>query len=208
MHGALATSPTRARFSALASVVIHAIPSTVHFFGPYMGPNLIAFCLKNFFGSNIYSHCNDSSERSFLMIKPDGVQRGLIAEIISSFERKGYKLIAIKMLMPSQQIAEQHYSDLSMKPFYKGLTKFLASGPVVAMVWEGDGVVKGCRKLLGATDPKMSDPGSIRGDFSIQVGKNIIHGSDSVESAENEIGLWFKKDEINQWTSIEESWIY
>ena len=76
------------------------------------------------------------------------------------------------------------------------------------MVWEGDGVVKGCRKLLGTTDPKMSDPGSIRGDFSIQVGKNIIHGSDSVESAENEIGLWFRKDEINQWTSIEESWIY
>lgn len=142
------------------------------------------------------------------MIKPDGVQRGLIAEIISRFERRGYKLVGIKMMQPSQELAEKHYEDLSSKPFYGKLTKFLASGPIVAMIWEGDDVVKGGRTLLGTTDPKDSLPGSIRGDFSLVVGKNVIHGSDSVESAQREIKMWFSEKEITPWASVNDTWLY
>ncbi|CAK8684553.1 unnamed protein product [Clavelina lepadiformis] len=120
-----------------------------------------------------------SDERTFIAVKPDGVQRGLIGKIICRFEEKGFKLVAMKMLTASQELLEQHYADLSTKPFFKGLVKFMASGPVVAMVWEGKGVVATGRVMLGETNPAQSRPGTIRGDFCIDIGRNICHGSDS-----------------------------
>jgi len=136
-------------------------------------------------------------ERTFIAVKPDGVQRGIVGEIIRRFEAKGYKLVAIKMIHPTEEFAAQHYDDLKSKPFFPGLVKFFSSGPVVAMVWEGNGVIKGGRTLLGATNPADSLPGSIRGDLSVVVGRNICHGSDSAESAKDEISLWWKPEEIH-----------
>ncbi|XP_059662207.1 nucleoside diphosphate kinase 4, chloroplastic-like [Cornus florida] len=147
-------------------------------------------------------------ERTFIAIKPDGVQRGLIAEIISRFERKGFKLVAIKIVVPSKEFAEKHYHDLKERPFFNGLCQFLASGPVIAMVWEGEGVIKYGRKLIGATDPQKSEPGTIRGDLAVVVGRNIIHGSDGPETAIDEINLWFKPDELVNYTSNSEKWVY
>ncbi|EPS58084.1 nucleoside diphosphate kinase [Genlisea aurea] len=147
-------------------------------------------------------------ERTFIAIKPDGVQRGLISEIISRFERKGYKLVAIKILIPSKDFAEKHYHDLKERPFFNGLCDFLSSAPVVAMVWEGEGVIKYGRKLIGATDPQKSEPGTIRGDLAVVVGRNIIHGSDGPETAKDEINLWFKPEELVTYTSNAEKWVY
>ncbi|XP_074573132.1 nucleoside diphosphate kinase III, chloroplastic/mitochondrial-like isoform X1 [Curcuma longa] len=112
-------------------------------------------------------------ERTFIAIKPDGVQRGLIAEIISRFEKKGFKLVAIKIVIPSKDFAQKHYHDLKERPFFNGLCDFLSSGPVVAMVWEGEGVIKYGRKLIGATDPQKSEPGTIRGDLAVVVGRYV-----------------------------------
>lgn len=149
------------------------------------------------------------SERTFIMVKPDGVQRGLIGDIIKRFEQKGFKLVAMKFMQASEDHLRQHYADLSHLPFFPGLVKHMASGPVVAMVWEGLGVVKTGRVMLGETDPAKSKPGTIRGDFCIQIGRNIIHGSDSVESAEQEIALWFSgKDEIVDWTPAAYKYVY
>ncbi|XP_051136921.1 uncharacterized protein LOC127255444 [Andrographis paniculata] len=147
-------------------------------------------------------------ERTFIAIKPDGVQRGLISEILSRFERKGYKLVAIKVVVPSKDFAKKHYHDLKERPFFDGLCDFLSSGPVVAMVWEGEGVIKYGRKLIGATDPQKSEPGTIRGDLAVVVGRNIIHGSDGPETAKDEINLWFKPEELVSYTSNGEKWIY
>ncbi|CAI9094316.1 OLC1v1030034C1 [Oldenlandia corymbosa var. corymbosa] len=147
-------------------------------------------------------------ERTFIAIKPDGVQRGLISEIISRFERKGFKLVAIKVVVPSKDFAQKHYHDLKERPFFNGLCDFLSSGPVVAMVWEGEGVIKYGRKLIGATDPQKSEPGTIRGDLAVVVGRNIIHGSDGPETAKDEISLWFKPEELVSYTSNAEKWIY
>lgn len=147
-------------------------------------------------------------ERTFIAIKPDGVQRGLIAEIISRFERKGFKLVAIKLAVPSKEFAQKHYHDLKERPFFNGLCDFLSSGPVVAMVWEGEGVIKYGRKLIGATDPQKSEPGTIRGDLAVVVGRNIIHGSDGLETAKDEIGLWFEPHELVSYTSNAEKWVY
>ncbi len=124
-----------------------------------------------------------NSERTFIMIKPDGVQRGLVGTIIQRFEQRGYKLVAIKFQQASVELLQQHYADLSARPFFNGLVKYMASGPVVPMIWEGKDAVKQGRVLLGQTNPLNSAPGSIRGDFSIDTGRNLIHGSDSVESA-------------------------
>jgi len=146
-------------------------------------------------------------ERSFIMIKPDGVQRGLVGEIIKRFEQKGFKLIAIRMMRPGQKHLEEHYADLSKRPFFPGLVKYMDSGPVVAMCWEGDGVVKTGRVMLGETNPRDSKPGTIRGDYCIQVGRNVIHGSDSVESANHEIGLWFTGADLCDYTQAADSWI-
>ncbi|XP_055822263.1 uncharacterized protein LOC129890812 [Solanum dulcamara] len=147
-------------------------------------------------------------ERTFIAIKPDGVQRGLISEIVSRFERKGFKLVAIKVVIPSKEFAQKHYHDLSERPFFNGLCDFLSSGPVLAMVWEGEGVIRYGRKLIGATDPQKSEPGTIRGDLAVVVGRNIIHGSDGPETAKDEINLWFKPEELVNYTSNSEKWVY
>lgn len=147
-------------------------------------------------------------ERTFIAIKPDGVQRGLIAEIVSRFERKGFKLVAIKLVVPSKEFAQKHYHDLKERPFFNGLCDFLSSGPVLAMVWEGEGVIKYGRKLIGATDPQKSEPGTIRGDLAVVVGRNIIHGSDGPETATDEISLWFEPSELVSYTSNAEKWVY
>lgn len=147
-------------------------------------------------------------ERTFLMIKPDGVQRNLTSRIISRFEDRGYKLIGLKLVRPDKAHFEQHYGDLKDKPFFPGLIGYVMSGPVIAMVWQGTNIVKTARKMLGETKPLESNPGTIRGDFCIDVGRNIIHGSDSTESAEKEINLWFKAEELVEYERTTEGWIY
>jgi len=149
-----------------------------------------------------------SAERTFIAVKPDGVQRGLIGEIIKRFEQRGYKMVAGKLMTASEDHLKNHYSDLSSKPFFPGLVKYMASGPVFAMVWEGKSVVKMGRMMLGATNPLDSLPGTIRGDYCIDVGRNICHGSDSVDSANKEIDLWFGKDELNDYTANSKPWVY
>eukprot|EP00069_Balaena_mysticetus_P010564 bmy_20773T0 len=149
-----------------------------------------------------------NSERTFIAIKPDGVQRGLVGEIIKRFEQKGFRLVAMKFMQASEDLLKEHYIDLKDRPFFAGLVKYMHSGPVVAMVWEGLNVVKTGRVMLGETNPADSKPGTIRGDFCIQVGRNIIHGSDSVESAEKEIGLWFHPEELVNYKSCAQNWIY
>ncbi len=130
-------------------------------------------------------------ERTFLMVKPDGVQRRLVGEIIRRFENKGFTLAGLKMLTPTREMAEAHYAVHRGKPFFEGVVGFISSGPVVAMIWEGEDVVALARKIMGATKPADSAPGTIRGDYANTIEQNLIHGSDSVENAEQEIGIWF-----------------
>ena len=146
-------------------------------------------------------------ERTFLAIKPDGVQRGLVGEIIGRFEAKGFKLVGMKLMTASRELAEQHYGVHKERPFFAGLVDFITSGPIVAMVWEGSGVVASARKMIGATNPLNSEPGTIRGDLAVNVGRNIIHGSDAVETAQQEISLWFKEEELSAWTPSLTPWI-
>ena len=141
-------------------------------------------------------------------IKPDGVQRGLVGEIIGRFERKGFKLTALKFFTPPRSLAEEHYKDLSSKPFFGDLVSYICSGPVVAMVWEGAGVVASARKLIGATNPLAAEPGTIRGDHAIVTGRNVIHGSDSPENGERETALWFGQGDARvTWTRAVEPWL-
>lgn len=147
-------------------------------------------------------------ERTYVMVKPDGVHRGLVGEIIKRFEQRGYKLVALKMLSPSQQHFEKHYADLSSKKFFPGLIQYMLTGPVVATVWEGTQAVKVGRLIVGETDPVESRPGTIRGDFCIEKGRNIIHASDSVDSAEKEINLWFSQEEQISWSKVDEKMVY
>ncbi|XP_043586680.1 nucleoside diphosphate kinase [Bombus pyrosoma] len=150
-----------------------------------------------------------NKERTFLMVKPDGVQRGLIGKIIQRFEDRGFKLVAMKMIQPNEDLLKKHYADLVSKPFFPGLIKYMSSGPVVPMVWEGLNIVKTGRVMLGQTNPGDSSPGTIRGDYCIHVGRNVIHGSDSVESANREIKLWFGEEkEVIDWASWSESLVY
>jgi len=149
----------------------------------------------------------NQAERTFIMIKPDGVQRGLVGEIIKRFEQKGFKLVAIRMMRPGEAHLREHYADLAARSFFPGLVKYMNSGPVVAMAWEGQGVVKTGRVMLGETNPAASLPGTIRGDYCIQVGRNICHGSDAVESANHEIGLWFRDEDVCDWTPANVDWI-
>ena len=150
----------------------------------------------------------NKSERTFVMVKPDGVHRSLVGEIIKRFETRGYKLVALKMETPSKEHFEKHYSDLSTKKFFPSLIQYMLTGPVVATVWEGTQAVKVGRKIVGETDPIDSLPGTIRGDFCVEKGRNIIHASDSVDSAEKEIALWFKPEEVNSWQKVDSSMIY
>ncbi|EKQ67934.1 nucleoside diphosphate kinase [Leptolyngbyaceae cyanobacterium JSC-12] len=147
-------------------------------------------------------------ERTFLAIKPDGVQRKLIGEIIRRFEAKGFTLVGLKLMSVSRELAETHYGVHKEKPFFPGLVNFITSGPVVAMVWEGKGVIASARKIIGATNPLNAEPGTLRGDFGVDVGRNIIHGSDAPETAEQEIKLWFKDEELVGWEPSITSWIY
>ncbi|BCX12574.1 MAG: nucleoside diphosphate kinase [Thermosynechococcus sp.] len=147
-------------------------------------------------------------ERTFVAIKPDGVQRGLVGTIIQRFEQKGYTLVGLKLMRVSRELAEQHYGEHKDKPFFPGLVNFITSGPVVAMVWEGRGVIANARKLIGATNPLNAEPGTLRGDFAVDVGRNVIHGSDSPENAEREINLWFQTQELVPWEPALTAWVY
>jgi nucleoside-diphosphate kinase len=147
-------------------------------------------------------------ERTFLAIKPDGVQRGLVGEIIRRFETKGFTLVGLKFLKVSKELAEQHYGVHRQRPFFGSLVEFITSSPVVAMVWEGDGVVASARKIIGATNPLTSEPGTIRGDFGINIGRNLIHGSDAPETAKQEIALWFKDEELVNWQPHITPWLH
>jgi nucleoside-diphosphate kinase len=147
-------------------------------------------------------------ERTFLAVKPDGVQRQLVGEIIGRYEAKGFKLVGLKLLQPTRELAEKHYAVHKERPFFAGLVDFITSGPVVAMVWEGDGVVASARKIIGATNPLTAEPGTIRGDYGANIGRNIIHGSDAIETAQTEIALWFQPEELVEWKPSLISWIY
>lgn len=146
--------------------------------------------------------------RTFAMVKPDGVQRGLVGEVISRFEKKGIKIAALKIIKITPELAEKHYSEHKEKPFFADLVSFITSGPVAAMVLEGANVIPVVRTMMGATDPKDSAPGTIRGDFAMSIDKNVIHGSDSPESAIREIGIFFKEEEIVAYKKVTEEWIY
>ena len=147
-------------------------------------------------------------QRTFLAIKPDGVQRGLIGKIILRLEEKGFKLVGMKLMKVSNELAEKHYGEHKDKPFFKGLVSFITSGPIVAMVWEGKDIVSSLRKMMGKTNPLDADLGTIRGDFAVDIGRNVVHGSDSEESAKREIALFFKNEELINWEQDIQKWIY
>ena len=148
-----------------------------------------------------------SNEVTYVMIKPDGVQRGLVGEIIQRFERKGLQLVGLKQVVPSEEIARKHYAVHSEKPFFSGLIKFITSGPVVCMAWSGIDAISVARNLIGSTNGREAAPGTIRGDFGMDIGYNMIHGSDAPETAEFELGLWFSEG-LNEWTQDSLSWTY
>ncbi|MGC8228326.1 nucleoside-diphosphate kinase [Pseudobacillus badius] len=147
-------------------------------------------------------------EKTYLMVKPDGVQRGLIGEIVARFEKKGFQLVGAKLMSVSKETAEQHYAEHKERPFFGELVDFITSSPVFAMVWEGENVIATARQMMGATNPKDAAPGTIRGDFGVTVGKNIIHGSDSPESAEREIAIFFKEEELTTYNKQINDWVY
>ncbi|XP_072994251.1 nucleoside diphosphate kinase 2, chloroplastic-like [Typha latifolia] len=146
-------------------------------------------------------------EETYIMVKPDGVQRGLVGEIISRFEKKGFLLKGLKLFHCPKELAEEHYKDLKEKSFFPKLIDYITSGPVVCMAWEGVGVVASARKLIGATNPLQAEPGTIRGDLAVQTGRNVVHGSDSPENGRREIALWFKEGEICEWVSAQAPWL-
>jgi nucleoside-diphosphate kinase len=147
-------------------------------------------------------------ERTFLMVKPDGVQRGLVGNIINRIESRGLKIAAMKMMVISKELAASHYGEHKDKPFYGELIEFITSAPVVAMICEGDNAVEMVRTMMGVTDPLKASPGTMRGDFAVYMGKNIVHGSDSQESAAREINLFFQPEEIYSYTLPHEGWLY
>ncbi len=147
-------------------------------------------------------------EKTYVMLKPDAVQRNLAGEIISRFEKRGLKLVAIKILKIDNDLAGRHYAEHEGKPFFQSLVDFITSGPVFAMVWEGENAVQVARKMMGSTDPQKAEPGTIRGDYALFTGNNIVHGSDSLESAAREIDLFFSPNEVISYKMDLESWIY
>jgi len=147
-------------------------------------------------------------ERTFVMVKPDGVQRNLVGEVIRRFESKGFTLVGLKLMSVSRELAEQHYDVHRERPFFAGLVEFITSSPVVATVWEGEGVVASARKIIGATNPLTAELGTIRGDYGVSIGRNLIHGSDAIETAQREISLWFKDEELVSWKPSLTSWLY
>ena len=147
-------------------------------------------------------------ERTFVMVKPDGVQRNLVGEVIRRLEIKGFTLVGLKMMQVSRELAEKHYDVHKEKPFFNSLVEFIISAPVVATVWEGEGVIAAARKIIGATNPLSAEPGTIRGDYGVSIGRNLIHGSDAAETAKQEIGLWFGEEELISWEPTLKSWLY
>ncbi|XP_008414900.2 nucleoside diphosphate kinase, mitochondrial isoform X1 [Poecilia reticulata] len=143
----------------------------------------------------------DVRERTLIAIKPDGVQRRLVGQIIHRFEQRGFKLVGLKMLQASQDVLSEHYCNLRTKPFYNSLVRYMTSGPLVMMVWEGHNVVQTSRTMVGNTNPAEAQAGTVRGDFSIHVSRNVVHASDSVEGAQKEIQLWFQTKDLLDWDS-------
>ena len=146
-------------------------------------------------------------ERTLVLVKPDGVQRGLTGEVIKRLEDRGLKLVAAKFLQVDRAFAERHYAVHKGKPFFEGLITYITSSPLMAMVWEGPQAVAAVRQTMGATKPTEAAPGTIRHDFALEMGRNLTHASDSVENAQTEIDLWFKTDEIYSWNRASEEWI-
>ncbi|KAM9746146.1 nucleoside diphosphate kinase, mitochondrial [Menidia menidia] len=147
----------------------------------------------------------DFRERTLVAVKPDGVQRRLVGQIIQRFEQRGFKLVGLKMLEASEELLSEHYCELRMKPFYHGLLRYMTSGPVVVMVWEGHNVVQTSRTMVGHTNPAEAPAGTVRGDFSIHVSRNVVHASDSVEGAQREIQLWFQEKDILDWDCCDQT---
>jgi len=147
-------------------------------------------------------------EKTFVLIKPDGVQRGLIGEVITRLERRGLRLIGAKFMQVSQELAETHYGIHKGKPFYEGLIQYITSSPVMAMVWQGNNAVAAVRQTMGSTNPLEATPGSVRHDFGMDIGRNITHASDSPENGEKETALWFKPEELIDWISVTDTWIF
>ena len=147
-------------------------------------------------------------ERTLVLVKPDGVQRGLIGEVISRLERRGLRLVAAKFMNVRRQLAETHYAIHKGKPFYDGLISYITSAPVMAMVWEGPNAIAAVRQTMGATRPTEAAPGTIRHDFALEVGRNLTHASDEPSNAEKEVALWFKKEELVDWKREVDKWIF
>ncbi len=147
-------------------------------------------------------------ERTLIIIKPDAVQRGLTGEILRRFEQRGLRIVAMKFMSVGRALAEEHYAIHRGKTFYNGLVDYITSAPVVVLVLEGTNAVTAARGTIGATDPAKAAAGSIRGDLGLEIGRNLVHGSDSVENGEKEIALWFKPDELVRWVRDTDSWIF
>lgn len=147
-------------------------------------------------------------ERSLVLIKPDGVQRGLIGEVITRLERRGLRLVGAKFLQVSQDLAETHYAIHQGKPFYDGLIAYITSAPVMAMVWEGPNAIAAIRQTMGATRPTEAAPGSVRHDFALEVGRNLTHASDSVVNGQEEVSLWFTDQELVSWERAIDPWVF
>ncbi|MFB0900423.1 MAG: nucleoside-diphosphate kinase [Dehalococcoidia bacterium] len=146
-------------------------------------------------------------ETTLILIKPDAMQRTLAGTIISRFENRGLKIIAAKLLLVSKELAEEHYGEHAGKPFFTNLVEYITSSPIMALVLAGNDAVKVTRQTIGSTDPKEASPGTIRGDYGIDLGRNLVHGSDSPESAKREINIFFAEDDINEWIMTNEKWI-
>ncbi|NXN22389.1 NDKM protein, partial [Nycticryphes semicollaris] len=147
-------------------------------------------------------------EKTLVLVKPDAVQRRLVGHVIQRFERRGFKLVAMKLLQADQDLLDKHYQQLRQKPFYPALLAYMTSGPLVAMVWEGYNVVRSTRAMVGDTNSATAAAGTIRGDFSMHVSRNVVHASDSVETAQREIGFWFQQDELVAWESGDQDYTY
>ncbi|GAB4536474.1 MAG: nucleoside-diphosphate kinase [Anaerolineales bacterium] len=147
-------------------------------------------------------------EKTFVLVKPDGVQRGLIGEVIRRLERRGLRLIGAKFMQVSKELAETHYGIHKGKPFYNGLIAYITSAPVMAMVWEGPNAVAAVRQTMGATRPTEAAPGTIRHDFGMEVGRNLTHASDTPENGEKEVALWFREDELVSWVRALDPWYF
>lgn len=147
-------------------------------------------------------------ERSLVLVKPDGVQRGLVGEVISRLERRGLRLVGARFMQVSKELAETHYAIHQGKPFYEGLISYITSAPVMAMVWEGPNAITAIRQTMGSTRPTEAAPGSLRHDFALEVGRNLTHASDSVDNGANEVALWFKPDELVDWNREVDRWVF